>query len=538
MNLQSLKLLFFIAFLFSFSCCLSEDMRLKDNPSITIQVGYSPNRESIFLGENGVLYLTTSYDDSEANIFDESDIEEKTTFSTTIADDYSNRYNVIYRLWKPKNKNLVLFYKINQSVDASARYFIFNDISFYYKDTHVNIHFNQDSLYFVQLNSKVPFLYANEQNINVEDGKENYFLNFNIEEYNNETLMLTSEESNNVTIILDKCLIEQKNLKCRITKSKIIEIAKTSNQTYKLDVFAEYRSFYKFKMVFDIRINYKTLKENIYIGIKSLLKDSIKRNYNSYIAYETNITDINNIHSGIFTFSFKRVDYYLSSRIFNCNFKKTTNTPLLFICYYWLAFSSQKFYIEKSTQIYTLENINIKYNFIIPTFSNYDQFSFNSDRGTFVNFSYPNILDFTKQEIYTIDYCVESPYYLDNIKLDLDSSNYLECENKNGYVKRCEVPKSHFTANKNGYYNTYASNKQLYELAPIQVIFEKEYIIEINIKKEYNMKVTQKGKNGPIILITDYFDDENIFNNYDIKEDTDFTSSITVNDKLSYEVSC
>ena len=243
MNLQSLKLLFFIAFLFSFSCCLSKDIRLKDNPSITIQVDYSSNSDSIFLGENGVLYLTTSYDDSEANIFDESDIEEKTTFSTTIADDYSNRYNVIYRLWKPKNKNLVLFYKINQSVDASARYFIFNDISFDYKDTHVNIHFNQDSLYFVQLNSKIPFLYANEQNINVEDGKENYFLNFNIEEYNNETLMLTSEESNNVTIILDKCLIEQKNLKCRITKSKIIEIAKTNNQTYKLDVFAEYRSF-------------------------------------------------------------------------------------------------------------------------------------------------------------------------------------------------------------------------------------------------------------------------------------------------------
>ena len=512
-------------------------MRLKDNPSITIQVDYSPNRESIFLGENGVLYLTTSYDDSEANIFDESDIEEKTTFSTTIADDYSNRYNVIYRLWKPKNKNLVLFYKINQSIDASAKYFLFNDISFDYKDTHVNIHFNSASLDFVQLDSKVPFLYANEQNINVEDGKENYFLNFNIEEYNNETLMLTSEESNNVTIILDKCLIEQKNLKCRITKSKIIEIAKTSNQTYKLDVFAEYRSFYKFKMVFDISINYKTTKENIYIGINSLLKDSTNRNIYSYIAYETNITDINNIHSGIFTFRFRRTSSSYSSHYFNCNFKKTTNTPLLFICYYTAA-SSYTYYIGQSTPIYTLEDINIKYNFIIPSFYNSDQFSLNYNRGSFVKFSYPNILDFTKQEIYTIDYCVESPYSLDNIKLDLDSSNYLECENKNGYIKRCEVPKSHFTANKNGYYNTYASDKQLYELAPIQVIFEKEYIIEINIKKEYNMKVIQKGKNGPIILITDYFDEENIFNNYDIKEDTDFTSTIIDNYKNSYEVSC
>ena len=98
MNLQSLKSLFFIAFLFSFSCCLSKDIRLKDNPSITIQVDYSSNSDSIFLGENGVLYLTTSYDDSEANIFDESDIEEKTTFSTIITDDYSNKYNVIYRM--------------------------------------------------------------------------------------------------------------------------------------------------------------------------------------------------------------------------------------------------------------------------------------------------------------------------------------------------------------------------------------------------------------------------------------------------------
>ena len=167
MNLQSLKSILFIAFLFAFSSCLSEDIRLKDNPSITINVDYSPNRETIFLGENGVLFLTTSYNDNEANIFDESDIEEKTAFSTIITDWNSNQYHVKGRLWKPKNKELILLYKFDQSTIIYDCNLYFNDISFYYKATQVNIHFSYTYFYARRIDSKVPFLYGNEQTINL-----------------------------------------------------------------------------------------------------------------------------------------------------------------------------------------------------------------------------------------------------------------------------------------------------------------------------------------------------------------------------------
>ena len=484
-----------------------------------------------------MLFLTTSYNDNEANIFDESDIEEKTAFSTIITDWNSNQYHVKGRLWKPKNKELILLYKFDQSTIIYDCNLYFNDISFYYKATQVNIHFSYTYFYARRIDSKVPFLYGNEQTINLEDDKESYFLNFKIDEYNNEILMLTSNEKENVTIILDKCFIEQKDLKCRITKSKIIEIAKTNNQIYKLNVFADYRDNYKFKIVFDIHINYKTSKENIYVGIKNLCEDSLNRNYYSYIAYETNITDILNIHSGAFSFIFRRSTSTSYTYSFNCNFKKTKDNPLLFICYYTLS-NYYQLHIGQSNKEYYLDNINIKYNFIIPIFSNSDTFSFYS-KGSFVRFSYPNILDFTKQETYNIEYWIESPNYLKDIKLD-ENSGSLECDYIDK-IKTCVVPKSHFTQNKTGYYDTYSSDKRLYELSPVKVIFDMEddNNIEIKIRKENNKITIEKGKNGPIVLNTDYNDyEKKIFNDKEIEEDTKFNSTITDQSDNKYEVTC
>ena len=302
-------------------------------------------------------------------------------------------------------------------------------------------------------------------------------------------------------------LYRTKRFKMPNNKIKNIEIAKTNNQIYKLDVFADYRDNYKFKIVFDIHINYKTSKENIYVGIKNLCEDSLNRNYYSYIAYETNITDILNIHSGAFSFIFRRSTTTSYTYSFNCNFKKTKDNPLLFICYYTSS-NYYQLHIGQSNKEYYLDNINIKYNFIIPIFSNSDTFSFGYNRGSFVRFSYPNILDFTKQETYNIEYWIESPNYLKDIKLD-EKSGSLECDYIDK-IKTCVVPKSHFTQNKTGYYDTYSSDKRLYELSPVKVVFdmEEDNNIEIKIRKENNKITIEKGKNGPIVLNTDYNDDE------------------------------
>ena len=73
--------------------------------SKTININICDNsRDPIKIGEKGIIYLTTDYNDSERNIFNTSDIEEKTKFKTIL---YNHILSLIIycRLWKPNNEN-------------------------------------------------------------------------------------------------------------------------------------------------------------------------------------------------------------------------------------------------------------------------------------------------------------------------------------------------------------------------------------------------------------------------------------------------
>jgi hypothetical protein len=89
-------------------------------------------------------------------------------------------------------------------------------------------------------------------------------------------------------------------------------------------------------------------------------------------------------------------------------------------------------------------------------------------------FIYPEILDFTKEDILTVDYVIENPDSLTGITFNEDAEDLI-CETLGRRIKRCEVPKSHFNGKESGYYFTKHTNlldgkSFSYEAPPIKII--------------------------------------------------------------------
>ena len=91
----------------------------EDNPN---------NGEKILIGKNNFIFFVTDYID-EKNIFDISDIEEKTGFNNTILDENNNSYNVICRLWKPLNENIRIFCKLKDDWNKYLEKYLINNIT-------------------------------------------------------------------------------------------------------------------------------------------------------------------------------------------------------------------------------------------------------------------------------------------------------------------------------------------------------------------------------------------------------------------------
>ena len=84
---------------------------------------------------------------------------------------------------------------------------------------------------------------------------------------------------------------------------------------------------------------------------------------NTYIAYETNVTDIQNI--------FTSMDFDLSfdNGILHCGFRKYNGSPLLMLCYSYY-YEEKTFVLKEITQEIIVRDLNVKYNFRIQPLNN------------------------------------------------------------------------------------------------------------------------------------------------------------------------
>ena len=497
---------------------------------IEIKLEDEYNRGNINIGKKGTLYFTTSYKDEEG-IFDAEDIEENTVFETTLFDKQKNNYKVICRLWKPANETLRLFCDLNETLINNSTLIDLNPGSFTYKNNKVVIISYLTSLYLMQYDDNIPFLYSDKQIIKLdEENGDFYEIKFKIGNYNDEILFLVGESLN--ALVLDNPKKDGKYVSFQIPKEKIEEIFQTNYSSYLVFFYIDSIGIYEFDNIMDIYImKNEIIKENIYIKITKLLE----YNYRGYefIAYETNVTTIDNIISKDFRFSFKGMD---TGAI--CVFKKAEEKPLLFLC---LAMEEGNFSLGEIETEIIYDDIHTKYNFIISPVNNDDIFHIKGN-GYYIALNYPEILDFTLNDTLIVNYITE-PDVFKGIKLNQEAEKSLECT-YGKLMMNCIVPKSHFEKKPSGYYytshlNDFNENSIVYFTNPIKVILPVENELIIRLKQKDNDNENIIGEKGTIYFITDYNDNRlNIFNNSDIEEKTEFITKIFDDLDNEYDVKC
>ena len=489
----------------------------KEN-DIIIKIKIEDNTD-IEIEPKGILYLITNFEDTN-NTFNDTYIY----FNSTIKDDSNNKYNVNCKLWIPKNEKLRIICKLNENFKDSRQKISLNKVEFIYNNYNVMI-FQQDYLEVEQLNYEISFLYSEQQKIEIKEEIESYNLKFYIEKYNDEPLYIYGQGNN--YIFLDNCKKNENELNCEISKEKIKERLIKNNEQFKVRGINDTIGVIDFKHISNIIINYKIdKKEDIYIKLdRLLLYQSFYGQEGTPTAIETNITNIPNIISDITE---------------RCYFKKNKDSPLLYLCNF--QEDDWQYNIDKEI---IMNDLHYKYNFRIQPNSHY-LFQMKS-HGTSFNLVYPEILNFKSEELLTIRFIASDLSLTKNIKFASDSK-YLECEDLNGF-KKCIVTIGDFIAEKTEYYYLNQKNENKdeeckesvhYELSPIKVIFP-ENMIEIYINDEDNEEDIIIGKNGFFSFVTNYTDDKNIFDIYDIEEKTYFNTTISkyINEKeFFYKVTC
>ena len=443
---------------------------------IIIKIKDIDETDKVNIGQEGVISLKTEFKDSD-DIFDELDIEDLTLIAINFYSENST-YKADCHLWKPKEDNLSLICKFNESLAHQRLKLNDEMITFDYKNYSINIVLKND-LFINQLNSTIAFLYSDKQEININDTSNEYSLVFKKKVFNKESLILYNEDNEMKNIYLD-CVEEKKELNCIINKDKLIGILAKGGEKFCLSQLTESEGKLKFESVLDIIINYENvIKKNISLSITKLLTPKVEKN--NFIVLETNSTeDIQIISTDYFTITQNSND----NNNLKCLLKKSNNQKedkLLLLCNIDYP-GEYKFDFDEIV----LNNINILYSFTIFKTNLTEKAIVSEIEGTKILSIYPEELNFTSQDNLTIIYQTENPDKLKNIKLNKNSSE-LKCKDKNDY-KECIVTKSHF--NESGYYYTYYNNSLgdeviSYEIPKIQIIIKENNGGETNPNKKF-----------------------------------------------------
>ena len=384
-----------------------------------------------------------------------------------------------------------------------------------------------------QYDRVIPFLFAGNQEINIEENKNIYELKFNIyNNYKNEILFLKGKEFDN--LILDNCEIKNKEIICQIEKTKIETIFQYNNQSFDLFGYINEGQTFYFAPVSKILLAKKEIKkETVYISINNLLNKNLV--LNEFVAYETNMTNMPNILSKAFPMEFS------DSKTFkNCFLKKGEEKALLLIC---LALEPGKFNLKETTALTELKDIHINYDFVISPINNKEIFEVKDGESNYISDIYPQVLNLSSSNNITLQLFMAQPSLVEGIKLNSESRTFLDC--KDGIqVKKCIVDRRHFQLKKGGYYYlSYSNNSNesniFYFSFPIKVILPVENAVIIGFNKEENNYERLIGEKGIISFKTDYDDKYfKIFDTKDLEEKTRVETIIKDEANRQFKVNC
>ena len=241
---------------------------------------------------------------------------------------------------------------------------------------------------------------------------------------------------------MENCHSNDKILICELSKENLDIIAVEKN---KFGVFVLNDLVGRDPLMFveHIIVNYNIPnKEDIYLKLENSMVSQV--DYRSFIAFSTNVTNINKLQTDTFelnTDSENPICYFI---------KHEDNSPLYLICY---ASTKGNFVLGNISKL-ELRDIYYKYNFILTQEKNDEIVNIIEPRKPYTYKIYPEVLDFSNQDNLYI-------YFgnLDeNLKIKLNpDGDYLNCINIE-YNLKCTVPKSHFDGKSNGYYYIHHKN--------------------------------------------------------------------------------
>jgi hypothetical protein len=447
------------------SFCKLEDDTIYDLTLNTVSI------KNDNIGPKGVIVFSTNAS-SIADIFDDSDVDKQIFDSKIILKESAISAKVKCSLWNPKQENVFVICILQEQLNIIVAYIKLEEYSLNYKEKKIKI-FSEEYLDAQISKSNFPFLYADKQELDFNDGKSVYELKFKIGLFNEgDSLIITGKtHSINYINLIDDCNIKENKLICKLNKTSFEGNLFTNEDTFSVMSFGEGYGMINYDFVYDIVIKNNINKENINVQIKKLLNGVV--NNQGIIAYETDVTKISEVGTKFFDLNFVKKDS-TDAKTARCYFKKyQDNKPLGLLCLAEFG-SSGDYSLSEIKQEIKLENINLKYNFIIKPVKNEEIINCNSkDRdGGLIYSIFPDILDYTKKDSYKVIFG-GGVSYLKGLAIEPNLKD-LDCYYDKIYIN-CTVPKSYFEGQKNGYYYAYQKNHEggkspCYETAPIKVI--------------------------------------------------------------------
>ena len=309
---------------------------------ITLTLGslYAEN-----IGKKGTIVIS-AFTNLEFNIIDTT---KSVFFKSNIINGQSDEYEVDCGFWKAKNDRLYMFCNIGENIPAGN--YILNPgqtSGITYDDYSINF-YQKTTLQFEKKDTNIIDLYSDEQTITLEKDKDIYDLTFKISSYNQEKIML------NYSVFPD-CRQESNELLCQVTKNQLESMIMKNESSLAITYISDFGRSEKFPLIPMINvidnINEKT---DVYVGIKRLIENVAE--FGTLIAYETNVTNIDNILMDFEAFKLPFSNNIDEDENCDCSFRKYDDTPLLIICFINIEGTN---WLKEITEEIIIDEKNIK----------------------------------------------------------------------------------------------------------------------------------------------------------------------------------
>ena len=221
--------------------------------------------------------------------------------------------------------NLMILCQLQEEINKTSISFKLDEIIINYKDNSIKI-YTKNFIVIEISQTPLPFIYSEKSSINLNDGKNSYDLKFKIEQYFDNTLIVSQNDNKIFKAI--ECKVEGKELNCKLEKEKMEGYLISDYEKFDIQCLIGNLGPYYCGIPGSLLIEYRIDKENINIEIKNLLTNTI--NTKNFIVYETNIKSLSDLSTDSFSLKFKKNEI---EGVKNCILRKhNKNDSLMILC--------------------------------------------------------------------------------------------------------------------------------------------------------------------------------------------------------------